>query len=72
VQIMARPYTEYRHQARICMQMADSSRFPDLKAEWLSLAGKWLELIPPRTGENAFETMLREKGTEQKRSNASH
>ena len=55
------------------MQMADHIHHPDLKSEWLSLAGKWLELIPRNaSGEDSFETMLREKGTGQKRSDIPH
>jgi hypothetical protein len=70
---MARHYNEYQHQALICMQMADNTRYTDLKAEWLSLAEKWLALVPHRPSiDDAFETMLREKGTGQKRSDASH
>jgi hypothetical protein len=55
------------------MQMAGNTRYTDLKAEWLSLAEKWLALAPDRPSiEDAFETTLREKGTGQKRSGASH
>ncbi len=66
-------YDDYRRQASYCMAMADASRSDHIKTEWLSLAGKWLSLIPgQRNAETAFEDMLRARGTGQEESSSSH
>jgi hypothetical protein len=65
---------EYRRQAVYCEEMAEKATSPDVKADWLRLAAKWLALIPCRdaTPTERFDTVLHSKGTHQKDSKSSH
>ncbi len=65
---------EYRRQSAYCEEMAERARSPEVRADWLRLAAKWLILIPHRetTATERFDTMLHDKGTHQKDSNSSH
>jgi hypothetical protein len=64
---------EYQQQA-YAMEMADRATTDELRAQWLSLARKWLDLLPHRdaSGTQAFDQVLHDKGTHQKDSKASH
>jgi hypothetical protein len=67
---MASSDDDYREQAQFCMKMAAVSRSEIMKAEWLSLAGKWLALIP--AADTAFDDLVRAKGTGQGGSSSSN
>jgi hypothetical protein len=48
---------EYRQHAFYCRSMADSAVMPQMKANWLSLAEKWLAMVPnDATGREDFNT----------------
>ena len=65
---------EYRRQAAYCEEMGERASSPEVKADWLRLAAKWLSLIPHREPTHAqrFDTMVQDKGTHQKDSKSSH
>ena len=52
-------YQEYRSQAIHCQQFAERAITPELRADWLRLAQKWLEMIPleHRSGQEAFNPL---------------
>ena len=65
---------EYQQQAAYAMEMADKAANDDLRAQWLNLARKWLDMVPqvePKATQN-FEQAVHDKGTHQKDSKASH
>jgi len=43
---MADRYTEYREQAAYCERMSLQAATPELRADWLRLAGRWLAMLP--------------------------
>ena len=65
---------EYRRQAAYCEKMADRSTSPDVMADWLRLAARWLAMIPHREGdaETRFASYVHERGTGQKDTGTSH
>lgn len=65
---------EYQRQAAYAMEMADKAASDELRAQWLNLARKWLDMLPHRepTEKQNFEQALQDKGTHQKDSKASH
>jgi hypothetical protein len=68
-------YQEYRRQATHCQQFADRAVTPELRADWLRLARKWLEMIPlehQSGGPDAFDAIMHRDGTGQEGSTASH
>lgn len=44
---MDEKYEHFRRQARGCIEMADVARSAEMRTDWLTLAGRWLEMIPP-------------------------
>lgn len=69
-------HAEYLRESEQCQDMAGRSNSIDVKARWLTLAGKWLELTTDDKGkgegEDKFEAMLNDKGTGQEPSDASN
>jgi hypothetical protein len=65
---------EYRFLAAYCEEMADNAASPELKAEWLRLAGNWLALLPYREPAlpHDFDAMAPEQSTRQGDSTPSH
>jgi len=65
---------EYQQQAAYAMEMADRATSGELRAQWLSLARKWLDMIPHNeaSGRQVFDQALHDKGTHQSGSKSSH
>jgi hypothetical protein len=65
---------EYQQQAMYAMEMADRAANDELRAQWLSLARKWLDMLPQQapSAKQDFEQAVHHKGTHQKDSKASH
>jgi hypothetical protein len=65
---------EYEREAAYAMDMADKSPTETLRAQWLRLARKWLDMLPRReqTPRDKFDAAVRHNGTGQKDSGASH
>jgi hypothetical protein len=65
---------EYEREATYAMDMADKSPTEALRAQWLRLARKWLDMLPhrERTAKNKFDAAVRHNGTGQTDSGASH
>lgn len=65
---------EYEREAAYAMDMADQSPTETLRAQWLRLARKWLDMLPhrERSSKDAFDAAVRHNGTRQKDSGASH
>ena len=65
---------EYEREASYAMDMAEKSPSDSLRAKWLRLARKWLDMLPHReqTSREAFDQAVRHNGTGQKDSGASH
>jgi len=49
---MDSPLQHYLEQATHCCRMADSEKSPEVKAQWLGLAHRWLQMIPALTAES--------------------
>ncbi len=65
----------FRKQAAYCKAMAATEPRDELKADWLSLAGLWLEMVsrpPAQTSEESFQCAASSKGTGQEGSTSSH
>jgi hypothetical protein len=58
---------EYRRNAKLCQDMANSTRNENDRRQWLELADSWLRMLRPakRTQAEAFDLDVREKGTGQ-------
>ncbi|HEX5280095.1 MAG TPA: hypothetical protein VFW28_08445 [Micropepsaceae bacterium] len=67
-------HADYLRESEQCQDMADRSNSIDVKARWLTLAGKWLELMSESKGNGAakFDAMVHDKGTGQEPSDASN
>jgi len=65
---------EYQRQAAYAMDMAEEAVTDELRAQWLSLARKWLDMVSTHetTVNQTFEQTLQDKGTHQKDSKVSH
>ena len=65
---------EYQRQAAYAMDMAEKAASEELRARWLNLACKWLDMVRSRepTAKQAFDQALHDRGTHQKDSKASH
>ena len=65
---------EYQRQAAYAMDMAEKASSDEVRAQWLNLARKWLDMVPQRDGsaKQTFDQALHDKGTHQKDSKASH
>jgi hypothetical protein len=65
---------EYQRQAAYAMDMAEKASSEELRAQWLNLARKWLDMVPQRepSPKQNFDQALQDKGTHQKDSKASH
>jgi len=65
---------DYQRQAAYAMEMADRASNDELRAQWLNLARKWLDMLPHREAseQQNFEQVLHDKGTHQRDSKASH
>jgi len=65
---------EYEREAAYAMDMADQSPTEELRAQWLRLARKWLDMLPhqDRTSKDSFEAAVRHNDTGQKDLGASH
>lgn len=65
---------EYQRQAAYAMDMAEEATSDALRAQWLNLARKWLDMIPSRepTANQTFEQTIQDKATHQSDSKASH
>jgi hypothetical protein len=64
----------YQRQAAYAMEMAERAASEELRAQWLYLACKWLDMVPSRepSAKQAFDQALHDRGTHQKDSKASH
>jgi hypothetical protein len=65
----------FRKQAAYCKAMAAREPRDELKADWLSLAGLWLEMVsrpPAQTQEESFHCAAESKSTGQEVSTSSH
>jgi len=64
---------EYQQQAVYAMERADKAANDELRAQWLNLARKWLDMMPrePSAKQN-FEQAVHDRGTHQKDSKSSH
>jgi len=71
---MTEKFEDYRRMADYCERMSRSAQTVDLRASWLSLAGKWAALLPRRemTETEKFEAMVQDLGTGQEDSPSSH
>jgi len=69
---------EYRRNAEYARQMAEGSAMAEDRASWLRVAAGWLSLLPRKKAGNGheqreqFDEHVREIGTRQKNSGASH
>jgi hypothetical protein len=69
---------EYRRNAEYARQMAKNSAMQEDRASWLRVAAGWLSLLPRMKDGNGhekreqFDERVREVGTRQKDSRASH
>jgi hypothetical protein len=65
---------EYQRQAAYAMDMADKAASEDLRAQWLNLARKWLDMLPHReaTEKQTFDQAVHDKRTHQRDSKSSH
>ena len=65
---------EYQRQAAYAMEMADKAPNDDLRAHWLRLARKWLDMLPQaeRQGRGGFETVRQDSGAREENSSASN
>jgi hypothetical protein len=69
---------EYRRNAEYAQQMADRSAMQEDRASWLRVAAGWLSLLPGKKAGNGhdrrerFDEHVRELGTHQSDSGASH
>jgi hypothetical protein len=43
---MADRYADYREQAAYCERMSLRAPTPELREDWLRLAGRWLAMLP--------------------------
>jgi hypothetical protein len=43
---VAPDYAEYRRQSLMCQECAEKAVTPQLRADWLNLASRWLRMIP--------------------------
>jgi hypothetical protein len=71
---MSDKFEEYRRMADYCAKMSRSAHSMDLRASWLSLAAKWIALLPRRemTENEKFDAMVQDLGTGQEDSSSSH
>lgn len=69
---------EYRRNAEYAQQMADHATMQEDRASWLKVAAGWLSLLSRKKATNRndkrehFDEHVRELGTRQKESGASH
>ena len=66
---------EYRLNAEECHRMADNTRNPTDKSNWLRLAEKWQRMIRPDASQRAsdtFDAVQKRRGTGQEDSESSH
>jgi hypothetical protein len=66
--------SEYQREAAYAMEMADKAPTDDLRAHWLRLARKWLDMLPQdeKQARNAFDSSRRDTGTREENSPVSN
>jgi hypothetical protein len=66
--------TEYQREAAYAMEMADRAPNDDLRALWLGLAAKWLDMLSPgeRTRHSPFDIARQDTGSRGENSPASN
>ena len=66
--------SEYQREAAYAMDMADKAPNNDLRAHWLRLARKWLDMLPPgeRQARGSLETPRPDGATRDENSPASN
>jgi hypothetical protein len=67
-------FEHYRLEAAHCEAEAELATTPELRADWLRLAARWLSMIPhaQETPEAHFDATLERRGTGQENSSSSH
>ena len=65
---------EYRKNARLCQEMANSTRNEQDKRSWLELAASWLGMLraEEQTKAEVFDAQASKRGTGQPYSDSSH
>ena len=63
---------EYRREAAYAIEMADKAPNQDLRAHWLRLARKWLDMLPEaeRQARGGFETARQDSAAREENSPA--
>ena len=66
--------TEYQREAGYAMEMAERAPSEDIRAHWLRLARKWLDMLPQgeRTRRQAFDTTRQDPAQRKENSPASN
>lgn len=65
---------EYQREAAYAMEMADKAPNHDLRAHWLRLARKWLDMLPQdeKQARHSFDSSRRGAGTREENSPTSN
>jgi len=66
--------TEYQREAGYAMEMADRAPSEDIRAHWLRLARKWLDMLPQgqRTRRQVFDAARQDTSPREENSPASN